>query len=418
MALRVLVAAIFLMTGFMSFASAADPVKIGFVTTFSGRLSVHGSLSKQGAELAVKEINNAGGILGRKVEAIFEDDGGDPKKGAEAAKKLVQSDKVDALMGVISSEVALEVSNLSRDLRVPFIITTAQMQSLTGSKCAPYTFRVCRSSDGLLRTASALAVGLKANDWTTIGPDTAFGHECWDMFRKYLGKLKPNVKFASQDRTVFAPMTNTDWTPQIQKAIQSGSDGVLISIYAGNLIDFLKQANNQGFFDGKRVVIAALGSLQTLMSLGTEMPQGVWFTPPYWFGALDSTVNRQFVSQYQSEYASPPDYQAQFAYGGVKAFAAAVQNAGSTQKDAVAAALEGLELELPVGRTTIRKEDHQAVYASFVGVTSAKPGVIEGRQRKTAYRPLEQGSFFKAEEVSSSVEDAGCRMQRPVIGMK
>jgi branched-chain amino acid transport system substrate-binding protein len=393
-------------------ALAADPVKLGFVYTFTGRQGLHGSLSKQGAELAIKEINKSGGLLGRQVEGVFEDDGGDAKKGDAAARKLVEADKVDAIVGVIDSGVALTISQTAQELRVPFIVTTSQTLALTGAKCNPYTFRLCRNTEGMIRTATALAGTLNVNEWTMVGPDYIFGRECWDLFKKNLNRVKPGTKFASDDHTALAPMTNTDWKPQIQKVAQSSADGIMISLYAGNLIDFLKQAREQGLFDGKRKVIALLGSAQTLMSLGVEMPEGVWVTPPYWFQASENPANQQFVSEYQAQYSSPPDYQAQFSYCAVKAYAAAVQRAGGTQKDAVAAAMEGLELDLPVGRVTIRKEDHQALFECFAGVTSSQLKVLEGRHRKVAYRPLERGIFFKVEAISPNAEESGCRMEQ------
>jgi branched-chain amino acid transport system substrate-binding protein len=406
------------MCAFVSSAFAAEPVKIGFMFTFTGRQAVHGSLSQQGAEVAINEINKAGGILGRQVEGVFVDDKANPKEGAELARKLTETVKVDAIIGLTVSDVAVEVSQAAKALRVPLIITTAQTQVVTGPQCNPYTFRICRNTHGMVRTATALAAGLNVKEWNTVGPDYIFGKECWELFQKYLRPLKPSSGFASPDRTVFAPMTNTDWKPQIQKVIQSGSDGIVVSLYGGNLMDFLKQAHELGLFDGKRSVIALLGSLQTLMSVGVEMPEGVWVTPPYFFTAIDTAANQKFVAEYQSLYGSPPDYQAQFAYCGVMAFAEAARKAGSTDKNSVAAALEGLELELPVGRTTIRKDDHQALMAGFAGATSAQMSFVQTRSRKVPFRKLERGIFFKAEEVSPIVEDSGCRMDRSALGAK
>ncbi len=313
-------------------------------------------------------------------------------------------------MGLISTEVAMEVSPLANATRTPLIVTVAQGPSLTGAKCNPYTFRVCRNSDGMLRTAAALAQNLGVREWTTVGPDTVFGHDCWNLFRKNLGSKNSKVKFVEAKSNAFASMSTTDWTPQIKQIMESSSDGLVISLYAGNLIDFLKQGGKQGLFDGKRKVIALLGSLQTLSSLGIEMPKGIWLTPPYWYQAFKNTVNDGFVRAYQSHYGSPPDYQAQFAYTAVMAYAAAAGKAGTDNSQAVIRALEGLEIDAPVGRLTIRKEDHQGVSDSFAGMTSDKVVAIESSQRRTVLRVIDDGRIFPASEIATPLEESECKM--------
>jgi branched-chain amino acid transport system substrate-binding protein len=388
----------------------AEPIKIGFIYSFVGRLGVHGALSRQGAEIAIQQLNNSGGILGRRVVGFFEDDAGDPAEGVKKAKTLIEKEKVNALMGVISTEVALEVSQAANAAKTPLIVTVAQGAAITGGKCNPYTFRVCRNADGTLRTVATLAQKLGVSEWTTVGPDTAFGHDCWNLFRKHVGAKNAKVKFAEEKSNMFASMSTTDWTPQIKQIMESPSDGLLISLYAGNLIDFLKQGGKHGLFDGKRKCIALMGSLQTLLSLGIDMPKGIWLTPPYWYQAFKNSVNDGFVKAYQSHYGAPPDYQAQFAYTAVMAYAAALDKAGTDNPQAVVKALEGLEVDCPVGRLTVRKEDHQALSDSFTGQTSDKVVVIESPQRRTVLRLIDDGRIVPALEVGTPLEESQCKI--------
>jgi len=392
---------------------AAEPVKIGFIFTLSDRLSFHGSLAKQGAELALAQINDAGGIGGRKVVGVFEDDGSDPRQGAEKARGLVEKEKVDAIIGITHSGVAIEVSRVAHEAKVPLIVTQAQTPAITGSKCNPYTFRVCRTSDGMMRTAAAAAERMSVKTWTTVGPDYLFGYECWDSFKKYLSMRQPGVRFVPADRVAYGALDNVDWTSQIEKIKGSGADGVLITLYAGNLIDFLKQAREHEFFDGKRSVIACLGSVSTLLTLGVEMPEGVWMTPPYWFRAENTPINERFVKAYMNRYRTPPDYQAQFAYAGVKAYAAAARRAESTDKASIVGALRGMELDLPVGPVVIRREDHQAVFAVYAGVTGDRVTMVEGAHRRLPCRLLERGFLIQADQVAGIPEESGCAMSKP-----
>ncbi|MFH1117141.1 MAG: ABC transporter substrate-binding protein, partial [Pseudomonadota bacterium] len=99
-----------------SVSFGAEPIRLGFIYIFSGRAALHGQVAKQGVELALEEINRAGGINGRQVVPVFEDSKAKPEVGVEAAKKLVMQDKVDAVLGIISSGVAPPVSAAMNEL--------------------------------------------------------------------------------------------------------------------------------------------------------------------------------------------------------------------------------------------------------------------------------------------------------------
>ena len=187
-------------------AIAAEPVRLGFVYMFSGRGAILGGVSRQGAELAIEEINKAGGINGRQVVGIFRDSKAKPDVGGEAARKLVTEDKVDAVIGVISSGVVPKVSEVLNELRTPLIITTAVNPIVTGKKCNRYTFRVVGTANMLLKATALIAKKTGAKRWTTIGPDYALGHGSWALFKKYLKEARPDVEFLPESDAVFAPL--------------------------------------------------------------------------------------------------------------------------------------------------------------------------------------------------------------------
>jgi branched-chain amino acid transport system substrate-binding protein len=143
----------------------------------SGRLATAGTTSKQGADLAIDEINEAGGINGRKIEGIFVDDKGDPALALREVRRLVEKDHVSAVMGVISSDVALAISPELNRLKIPFLVTSAQTPQITGERCNRYTFRITWSNNENLKTAVIPAAKSRAKKWTTVGPDHVFGHE-------------------------------------------------------------------------------------------------------------------------------------------------------------------------------------------------------------------------------------------------
>ncbi|MBC7358126.1 MAG: ABC transporter substrate-binding protein [Desulfacinum sp.] len=383
---------------------AADPVKIGFVYIMSGPFATYGQFAKQGAEMAVDEINAAGGILGRPVEAFFEDSTGKPDVAVRAIRKLVYQDGVDCVIGLDSSGVAKTVVPLMPEMKTPLIITHAATPDVTGSVCNKYTFRVSVNLAQNVKAAALLAAETKAKVWTTVGPDYAFGHQSWEYFQKYLKALRADVTFLPDDQAAFAPIKTTDFSSYITKIMQAKPEGVLISLWGGNLIDFVRQASEMGFFNGDWEVLMTLGAAtEVLYALGDKMPEGLWVGTRYWFLGNDSPKNVAFRDSYVKRYGQFPSYNAHGAYAALYTYKTAAEKAKSVEKDAVIAALEGLTVELPVGTVTIRPEDHQALTDATWGKTAADPNY--------PIRILKPVKIFPAKDVTPAPEETGCTMK-------
>ena len=389
--------------GFMAVtpAMSAPTVKVGFVYIMSGPFSAYGQFAKKGAELAVDEINAAGGIAGHQVEAFFEDSTGKPDVAIRALRKLVYQEKVDFLIGLDSSGVAKTVVPSIPQMKTPLIITHAATPDVTGSVCNRYVFRISVNLPQNVKAAAILAAGTDARTWTTIGPDYAFGHQSWEYFEKYLKQMKPDWQFLPEEQVAFPPTKTTDFSPYINKIMRSGADGVMISLWGGNLVDFVRQADEMGFFDGRRQVLMTLGAaVEVLSALGDKMPEGLWVGTRYWFLANNSQRNQDFVKAYFDRYGEYPSYNAHGAYGALYTYKAAAEKAGGIDRERVIDALEGLSVELPVGRITIRPEDHQALTDVAWGQTAASPNY--------PIRILNPVKIFSAEDVTPSVAESGC----------
>jgi branched-chain amino acid transport system substrate-binding protein len=386
-------------------AQSQAPIKIGFAYVFSGRVAHYGYGAKQGAMLAIDEINAAGGINGRKIEALFGDTELKPDAGVRVATKLVKEDNVDVVMGIVSSAVASAVAPVMNYLETPLIITLAMTPDVTGQICNPYTFRISMNGPQNIMGAATLAAETTAKKWTTIGPDYLFGYQCWEYFQDYLKQKKPDAVFASKAEIQYLPMTTTDFSKTIAKAMNSDADGFLISLYGGNLMDFINQGIEKGFFTKDRVILCNLAySAEVMLGLGLAMPKGLWLGGLYWFEANDSAVNKKFVDAYRARYKFWPDYNAHGGYAGVKAYEAAVRKAGTTDKKRVVKALEGLTLELPVGHVTIRAGDHQAVADGCWG----RPNEFDPGVRSRILKPMR---IFKGDEITPPVDQTGCKMK-------
>jgi branched-chain amino acid transport system substrate-binding protein len=385
--------------------ASQEPIKIGFLYVFSGRLGHYGAGAKQGAEIAMDEINKAGGVLGRKVVGTFADTQLKPNVGVEAATKLVTEQKVDVVMGIVSSGVADAVAPVLNRLRMPLVITLAMTPDVTGPKCNPYTFRVSMNGPQNLVGAATLAADMKdVSRWTTIGPDYLFGYQCWEYFQKFLREKRSDVTFAPDAEIAYAPVTTTEFKPYIEKIMKTRANGVLISLYGGNLMDFIREASAMGFFDGKRKVLMNLAfSGDVMVGLSTQLPKGLWLGGLYWFLANSTPANEQFVAAYTARYHVFPDFNAHGGYAGVKTYAEAVKKAGTTDKEKVIKELGGLVVDLPQGRTVIRAGDHQAVMDGVWGMTG-------DFDRKLRCRKLDPLKIFPGEQITPPVDQTGCKM--------
>ncbi|WP_212636837.1 ABC transporter substrate-binding protein [Desulfacinum hydrothermale] len=385
-------------------ALAEKPVKMGFVYIMSGPFSTYGQFAKQGAQLAIDEINAQGGILGRQVEAYFEDSTGKADVAVRAIRKLVYQNGVDVLIGLDSSGVAKTVVPTIPEMKTPLIITHAATPDVTGSLCNKYTFRISVNINQNIKAAALLAAESQAQTWSTIGPDYAFGHQSWEYFKKYLKEKKPDAVFLPDDKVAFAPIKTTDFSAYITKLMESKPDGVLVSLWGGNLIDFVRQADAMGFFQSGTQVLMTLGAAtEVLYALGDKMPEGIWVGTRYWFLGNDTPQNVAFRKAYQKRFGQFPSYNAQGAYAAVLTYKAAAEKAKSTDKEAIAAALAGLTVTLPVGTITLRPEDHQALTDAFWGRTAAD----------SAYpiRILKPFKVFPAQDVTPPADTTGCNLR-------
>jgi branched-chain amino acid transport system substrate-binding protein len=147
--------------------------------------------------------------------------------------------------------------------------------------------------------------------------------------------VKSEMSFLPKSAVVFAPMDTRDWKPHIKTLKESKAEGVLVSLWGGNLVDFVREGGQAELLDGKRTVLCCVASESELVALGSQAPAGFWVVTPYWSKANRTQVNDKFVDAYREKFGTPPSYQAQFAYAGVKAYAEAARKAATINSDDV-----------------------------------------------------------------------------------
>ena len=383
-------------------ATAEDPIRLGGIYILSGSAATYGEFAQRGINLAVEEINASGGILGRQVEVIYEDSQAKAATAIQAARKLVYQDEVDALVGLDSSGVAQGMVPTVPELQKPLIITHAATPDVTGSLCNEFTYRISVNVAQNQKAAAMIASELDATRWTTIGPDYAFGHQTWEYFGNYLKEMKPEVEL--MEYTAFPRFGAEDFTPFINGVMDADPEGIIISTWGGDLVNFIRQANNLGFFDqGYEVMFTVGAATEVLDALGDQMPEGVWLSTRYWYDAYNNDVNRAFVKAYLDKYGSAPSYNAEGAYAAVYAYKQAMEAAGTTDGPAVASALSGMTMDAPNGQVTFRKGDNQAMVSPNWGISGPM-------HPEHGIRTLTNIRVVDGEQVARTVAETGCSL--------
>ncbi len=349
-------------------AAEKGPIKIGGIASLSGVVSAWGKVTQQGLVMAVEDINQAGGILGRKVEVQMEDDESKPAEGARKARRLALDWGANVLIGINHSGVAVQVCALLPELKTILIIPCASVPSVTNEKFTKYTFRTKPNSYQLAAAGAYRMKDMPWKKWTVIGPDYSYGHESWDAFALHLKKVKPDMQILEVQ--AWPKFGAGDYASHILKILDAKPDAVYCSLWGGDMINFVKQAVQHNFFE--KVALATEAGLSTdiFYALGKTIPEGLWSASHgYWFEHPNTQKNRDFVSRFVKRWGEYPHVTAHDTYVAVQAYKQGVEKARTTDIDAVVAAMEGLEIETPAYKSVIRKEDHQAIRDVPWGVT-------------------------------------------------
>jgi branched-chain amino acid transport system substrate-binding protein len=338
-------------------AQAADPIKVGVVTPLSGTYAPIGKQVRWGAELAVKEINAAGGVNGRPFELLFEDEEANPPVAVRKAEKLLQQDKVDLLTGTVNSGSTLAVGQVAERNDRILVTTVSYAPSITGAQCSANVFRV--NANAYMQSnalTSWLIKNAPGKRYFFIGPDYEMGRSTISAFQNDVKRLGGTDVGAT-----FPPLGAKDFTPYIGQ-IRAARPDVIMTATAGNdTVRLLTQLKEYGILNDKLTLAGAAGAV-TQENLGAMGGAGEGFLSAAGYSTdIDTPANKKFVPTFKKEFQHDPDLFAADTYGLFYLFKQAIEKAGSTDTAKVRAAMEDAAWETPQGTKKIRKGDHQAV---------------------------------------------------------
>jgi branched-chain amino acid transport system substrate-binding protein len=350
----------------------STPIRIGVVTPLSGTYAGIGQQVRWGLDLAAREINAAGGVAGRQLELIYEDEEANPAVAVQKAEKLFQVSKVDFLTGTVNSGSTLAVGQVAERNGKLIATTVSFADSITGDKCSPNVFRVnARAGMQSAALADWMATTRPNANVFYLGPDYEMGRSTVAAF-----KSAAEGKGAKSAGEVFAPLDNKDYSPYFGQ-IRSSRPTVIYTSVAGN--DTVRLFNQMAEFGVNRnvQVVGASGTVtsQNLAAIGRNADgfvTGVGYSP-----LIDSPENKKFVAAFEAANKALPDLYGTDSYGVLYLYKAAVEKARSTETDKVREAMRGMSWATPQGVKTIRAGDHQAMQDMYaVRVNNGKFEIV------------------------------------------
>lgn len=363
---QVLIAVVFFVSvGFTTKAFPQEkkkPVKIGVTIEETGPMGVHGVGLKRGIEAFVKKVNEEGGVLGRPVQAIILDDGSSPAQAVKNVRDLIYTHHVDFIIQGISSASGLAISQVCKTAKVPGFSEGTTI-ALTLSKGNRYIFRASESSRSQSYGGARYVFRHwpKARKFYILAHDFEFGHRMSHDFWMYLKKFDPKVVLLGKS---FVKLNETDFSPYISRVLSAKPD-VLFTAWAASTT-WIKQAKPAGVFKAFHVIDPGWDLAELVSLPKSDVPTGLVTDGDPWY-AIHNAENTAFVNYYKKLYNSAPVSTSYFAYVSAMFGIAAIRKAGTTDKEKVIDALEGLTLDTPVGKVTIRPFDHQSTWPSFLG---------------------------------------------------
>jgi len=323
-------------------AGGGAEIKIGNINPVTGEAATFGQSTKNGATMAADEWNAKGGILGKKIKLVYADDKGDPAEGAAVFTKMIQQDKVAAILGGITSRVALAGAPIAQAAKVPMLTPTATNEKVT--QVGDYIFRSC-FIDSFQGTVAAKYVAneLKATKAAVI----------FDVGSDYSKGLAENFKavFESAGGKVVAseahPSGATDFKAQLTKIVQAKPEVLFVPDFYNDVGLIAKQVRELGF-KGAMVGVDGWDSPELVKIAGDAIEGGV-FVNHY---SKDDTrpLIQDFVKKYQEKYKADPDALAALSYDGANILFDAIKRAGKVDAVAIRDALQATDSEAVIGK--------------------------------------------------------------------
>lgn len=393
-ALLIAAAGLPFMSGCAKEEVALPPIKLGLINTYVGAAAAYTVPGRNMWNLILSEVNEAGGVLGRKLELVVRDNKGKVDTTLRNCTELVMDEEVDFLVGGILSSCALAASEFAKENEILYFATMAASSSITGEKGHRYV--ACAGSISSIQ-CPAVAEVASQKPWTKywiVGEDYEYGHAMVDDFWNALKKFKPEVELVGES---WVKIGEVDYSAEISIILAAKPDAVYAAEGALGIIPFIKQAKLHGLAERIPIVMLHAIDYGTCVALGEDMPPGILSATSHLISYPDTAENKDYIKKYYDSVGDYPSPECINTYCTAHFLIEAIKKAGTVETEAVIDALKGLTISTPIGTQTLRAYDQQVMTPTFVGVTYKDPGY--------PFFIAKDVSVVPAEEVAPSVDE-------------
>ncbi|HMM88085.1 ABC transporter substrate-binding protein [Bradyrhizobium sp.] len=354
---------------------AQESVKIGVLLIDSGPLAGLKETQTKAVNLAIEQINAAGGAAGKKLEAVFITYPGTPDTAVDGATRAVQKDGAMFITGMDTSSVSPALQVKLPGLKALMLEVMANADGLTGKGCSPNYFRVNANDSMIMGAYREFLKGQDIKKWDIIAVDYAAGRDSAEKFKALVASQGGTI-----GKTLFTPFGTPDFGAKISELGADPADGLFVTIFGSDAINLAKQQQQFGLFKKYKMVLGNSFVIpQTLPAQGDTV-LGVYQNIGFVAG-FPGAQAEAFVKSYKEKYNGElPPYTGADQYAAIQLIAAAVSKANSTDVSAVRTALSGLKADTVLGDVEIRAGDHQAVRRMAISQ------ILPGPDGKPAYQ--------------------------------
>ncbi|MEA2933579.1 MAG: branched-chain amino acid transport system substrate-binding protein [Variibacter sp.] len=357
------------LAGLGTAASAQGTIKIGELNSYKSQPAFLDPYRK-GWELAVEEVNAAGGVLGKKLEIVSRDDGGNPGDAVRVADELVTREGVPIIAGTFLSHIGLAVTEFAGKKQVFFLAAEPLTDKITWQNGNRYTFRLRATTYMQVAMLLPAAVAAKKKRWALVYPNFEYGQSAAANFKEMLKKQQPDVEFVTEQAP---PLGRVDAGAVAQAIDDAKPDAIFNVLFGPDLSKLVREGNTRGTFKNRTVVSLLSGEPEYLDPLKDESPVG-WIVTGYPWNKIDTPEHKKFLDAYQKRWNDYPRLGSIVGYVTIKSLAAGITKAGSTDTEKMIQAFRGLKVDSPFGPFEYRASDHQATMGAYVGKIALEKG--------------------------------------------
>ena len=367
--LKKLIGATALVSLMAPMAHAQGVIKIGEINSYKAQPAFLEPY-KTGMDLAIEEINAAGGVNGKKLELIIRDDNANPGEAVRAAEELFSREKVDVLTGSFLSHIGLALTDFAKQKKVFFLASEPLTDKIVWQNGNRYTYRLRTSTYMQVAMLVPEAVAMKKKRWAVVYPNYEYGQSAAASFKELLKAAQPDVEFVAEQAP---PLGKVDSGSVVQALADAKPDAIFNVLFGADLSKFVREGNTRGLFKGREVVSLLTGEPEYLDPLKEETPNG-WVVTGYpWYG-IQTPEHKAFYNAYNAKYKDYPRLGSVVGYSAIKSLAEGMKKAKSTETEKMIAAFKGLSVMTPFGQAIYRAQDNQSTMGAYVGRTKNDNG--------------------------------------------